>query len=111
MKDKIKERAFRDYPEEHIPDGDREILYKMDYPDFGIGGIDAQQRLVSFGDDGWIVGYHLDTASVNQDRYGKSLDAEHDTLAHQSMPEPFMFGKDVSEWVWVHPRYRWLTES
>lgn len=105
------EKAFEDFPMEMLPEPANKILKRYEDPDFGIGGIDAEHRLVSFSDDGWVVGYHLDGAETERTNYGYRLDTEQDSLADRQLGEEFMLGRDTSDWVWVHPRYRWLTED
>lgn len=113
----IKAYALEDFPESLVPEGDREVIRWYDDRDFGVLGVDGEQRLVSASDDGWIIGYHLDEATIEQRKgrvgrpLGKRLKTQQDDIAARQFPEEFMFERDVSEWVWVHPRYRWLVEG
>lgn len=107
----LTKRALETFPESLVPEGEWRVIYRLENPDFGIGGVDEQCRLVVFGDDGWIVGYHLEDASVEQSTYGPRIDAEYDTLADQTLPYEYMLERDVSAWVWVNPRFEWLVEQ
>lgn len=103
-------RALETFPESLVPEGDWRVIRHYEDPDFGIGGVDDQCRLVVFGDDGWIVGYHLENASVERNHYGPRIDAEYDSLADQTGPNEYMLDRDVSDWIWVNPRFEWLVE-
>lgn len=107
----IAKRSLADFPEALVPEGEWDVLYKLEDPSFGLGGIDGEGRLIHFGDDGWIIGYDLRNASVERTRFGKRIDAPQETVAELQMPEEFMMDRDVSDWRWVNPRYEYLTDG
>lgn len=108
-------KAFEDFPEELVPEGEWEALYEEEYR-CGVGGVDEQGRLVSFSDDGWVVGQVLEDADVERTIRGSTgfdykLDAERETISSGQHGPEFMLDRDVSDWVWVNPRYEYLTEG
>lgn len=108
--ERIAEKALEDYPEEYVPDGDWKALKSYEYLPFGIVGIDAEERLLLSADDGSIRGVDLDTAYVEKTRYGRHIRGEDEYVAHQQHPQEYMLDRDTSDWVWVSPRFRYLTE-
>lgn len=108
-------KAFADFPEELVPQGEWEALYEEEYR-CGVGGVDDQGRLVSFSDDGLVTGYALEDAGVQRTIRGSTgfdyrLDAEQETIGEMQHGHEFMLDRDVSDWRWVNPRYEYLTEG
>lgn len=105
----IAKKSLETFPDHLVPEGNWDAIKCYEDPDFGIGGVDEKGRLVVFHDDGTVHGFHLENATVEQTRFGVKLDTERDELSWRSLPQDYMFDRDVSEWVWVNPRYEYLT--
>jgi hypothetical protein len=61
--DLVAEKSLASFPDEYLPDGDKQAIAELERADFGVGGIDAAERLVSFSDDGAVYAYDLTTAT------------------------------------------------
>lgn len=108
--EKLAEKTLQDFPEEYVPEGDWKALKSYEYIPFGIVGVDDKERLLISADDGMIRGTHLDTAYVEKTRHGRHIRGEKDDLAYQQHPHEYMWDRDTSDWVWVSPRFRYLTD-
>ena len=77
-------------------------------PAFGVLGLDADGRLVTYGEDGTL--FHRPLVD------GEPADWKHsDTYTSTIRPRPHscegaILALDTSDWTWIHPRLRWLTE-
>lgn len=114
------DRALADFPS-HLLDEDgmkavREKSERMGV-DFAPCGVDADNRLIVAVDDGTVIAHDLDTAEPAYEDLGMGLrsamrwklNAETEDIAHRQFSHEFMLNRDTSDWVWVHPQWRYLT--
>jgi len=77
-------------------------------PPFGVLGIDSQERVVMYGGDGVLVrhpvagGELADRSHSGYESGFKGFDPHTGGGAVQSL--------DTTDWMWIHPRYRWMTD-
>lgn len=107
--DRVASKSLETFPERLVPNGEWKAIKRYEDPDFGIGGVDGQYRLVVFDDDGTVHGFALENASAKRTRFGWKLDTDRETLAHRQFGEEYMYDRDVADWIWVSPRYEYLT--
>lgn len=109
-KKKVAEKAFADFPGELVPDGNWEALYEKNSVDFAPCGVDGDGRLIWAVDDGTVVAYDLETADPEKNKWGTwKLNADREIISHGSYPDEYMLDRDTSDWLWVHPQWRYLT--
>lgn len=119
----IVDRALADFPEDLVSD---DVMDAIRYLHERLGityapcGIDEKNRLIVAADDGIVTSYDLNSAEVEEPErstvYRKSkwgrMNAETETInSTLQHPPEFMLNRDTSNWVWVHPQWRYLTKS
>jgi len=76
-------------------------------------GVDAEDCLIIASDDGTVYATDLRTADPEEKRIGVSrtwkLNAEAELIGREQFPDEYMLGRDTSDWLWVHPQWRYLT--
>ncbi|NUC75044.1 hypothetical protein HTZ84_22525 [Haloterrigena sp. SYSU A558-1] len=107
----IASKTLESFPEHLLPDGNRKVLAKKEHVECGLLGVDGDRRLRMSSDDGTVYAYGLETASVERESWGLSLEADSEIIADRQFAEEYMHDRDVSDWVWVSPRYEYLTEG
>lgn len=106
----VAEKAFADFPEALVPDGNWKPLYELNSVDFAPCGVDGGGRLICAWDDGTVIAYDLETANPERNRFGTwKLNANTETIGGGSYPAEYMLNRDTSDWLWIHPQWRYLT--
>lgn len=106
-------------PEEYVlkavrgelkPDVAREILETdQPAPTFGVLGLDSEDRIVWYDDDGTLYRYPFVDGEVV--RSPEHPDWTREDLRHSPHHgEAVVRSLDTSGWHWIHPRYRWVTD-
>ena len=118
MNDRIIDHALTDFPDHLLSDDGMKALRSL-FKDLGIEfapcGVDDENRLIVCSDDGSVVAYDLDSADPGQKTIGVKqfwrLNADTEYIGGQQFAESYMLDRDVSDWVWVHPQWRYLTSD
>lgn len=94
---------------ELMPEAARRVL-ETDHtgPCFGVLGLDSDDRVVVYVDDGMLYHYPCEDGEVVRDP--DHPDCESEWLRHTPHHgEGVVQSLDTSGWHWIHPRYRWVT--
>lgn len=87
------------------------LIASEDYPGpcYGVLGIDGEDRVVSYWDDGVLIRTPIvdgELAERGHPDYESGFKgfSPHDT-------EGAVLAMDTGDWNWIHPRYRWLVDT
>jgi len=76
---------------------------------FGVLGLDGDDRVVWYSDDGMLYFYPFVDGEVVRDTDHPEYDSE--WLRHTPHHgEAVVMSRNTADWNWIHPRYRWVTD-
>jgi len=110
------DRALADFPAERYSADVMKVIRQKHRSlgvDFAPCGVDEEGRLIVAADDGTVYATDLRSADPEKKRTGAfktwKPNAETELIGHRQFPDEYMLGRDTSDWLWVHPQWRYLT--